>query len=119
MTAGGQAAIALGLAEPPDPLAPGPFRLADATALQRLLERAGLTIEAVEDVAVTWRSASLDDWWEAITDLSPNLAALLGQLAPADAAALRAAAVELLSDFVTPDGSVAAPGVARAVLARR
>jgi NAD(P)-dependent dehydrogenase (short-subunit alcohol dehydrogenase family) len=59
--------------EPPDPHAPGPFRLSDPDELRRLLTEAGLRVEVLEDVPLLWRADSLDTWWEAVTDLSRML----------------------------------------------
>ena len=50
MTASGRAALELGLTEPPDPEAPGPFRLSGEGALEAVLSGAGLSVQALEDV---------------------------------------------------------------------
>ena len=117
MTATTRAALELGLMERPDPLAPGPFRLADAGELQRLVEGAGLLVEAIEDVAVDWRIGSLDEWWETVRDMSPTLGALLDARTPAEVATLRAGAESRLAAYVAADGTLAVPGLARALLA--
>jgi SAM-dependent methyltransferase len=117
MTATGRSALELGLAERPEPGAPGPFRLADTDELRGLLEAAGLRLEALEDVPVCWRTESLAEWWDAVRDTSPTLEALLADLTPEQAGALREAAEQRLQRHVAQDGSLAVPGVARAVLA--
>lgn len=119
MTAAGRSALELGLLEPPDPQAPGPFRLADPHELQRLVTAAGLRVERLEDVALTWHASSLDEWWESSLDLSRMLAALVERVQPAEAAAVRAGAEERLSGYVTDDGALAVPALARALLATR
>jgi SAM-dependent methyltransferase len=119
MTAPGRAALELGLAERPDPAAPGPFRLADPEEVRRLVAAAGLTVERLEDVEVRWRAASLEEWWESSRDLSRMLATLLERLSAAEAAALREAAERRLAPSVAADGSVEVPGLARALLALR
>ena len=118
MTAPGRAALELGYTEPPDPDAPGPFRLADPDRLRAVIAGGGLRLEVIEDVPVTWVVDSLDEWWEATCDTSRMLTILLSRLTTDEAVSLRQGAERHLSEFVLPDGSVAAPGVARVVLAR-
>jgi len=77
MTAPGRAALELGLTDPPDLEAPGPFRLADPVQLRSVVESGGLEIQVVEDVPVTWEAASLDEWWDVVRDTSRMLTLLL------------------------------------------
>lgn len=116
-TAAGRTALALGLMERPDPDAPGPFRLADAERLRTLVAGAGLALAAEEEVPVEWRYPSLEGWWDASLDLSRSLRLLLEGVTAEQQAAIRAGALERLRRYVQADGSLAAPGVARAVLA--
>ncbi|MSO95799.1 MAG: methyltransferase domain-containing protein [Thermoleophilia bacterium] len=118
LTATGRAAVELGHMVPPDPEAPGPFRLSDPERLRAVIASGGLAIEAVEDVAVLYVADSLDEWWEATRDTSRMLAMLTERLAPDEIALLRERSKHNLAEFVQEDGSVAAPGVARVVLAR-
>lgn len=113
----GVAAVELGLAEPPPSDAPGPFRFADTARLVSLLERAGLHVEDVEDVPVTWSAPSVDVWWEVTRDTSRMLSLVLARVEGDDAARLRRAAETRLAPHVGTDGSVEAPGLARVVLA--
>jgi SAM-dependent methyltransferase len=119
LTVTGRAALRLGLAERPDPEAPGPFRLAAPGRLRSLLEGAGLEVHVEEEVSVTWRAGSLDEWWDVALDTSRSLAVLVTQLSSADVARVRAGAEERLAPFVDDEGAVAVPGVARVVLAVR
>jgi SAM-dependent methyltransferase len=119
ITAGGRAALELGLIDRPDEDAPGPFRLADASRLRSLVERAGLVVETVEDVPVTWRAASLGEWWDASLDMSRMLALLRDRIDAAQLEALRAGATARLGVHVRPDGSLVVPGLARAALVVR
>jgi SAM-dependent methyltransferase len=118
MTAPGKAAMELGHMEQPDRDAPGPFRLSDPERLRAVVTSGGLTIEAIEDVPVEWVAASLDEWWETTRDTSRMLTLLTERLSPEEIAELRVRAEHHLAEFVRADGSVAAPGVARVVLAR-
>ncbi len=119
MTAAGRSAVELGLSERPDPKAPGPFRLADPDELRRLVTEAGLRVETLEEVRVTWRAASLDEWWRNVRDLSRMLATLLERVTPDEGKAVRAGAERRLARYLAADGSLEVPGLARALLAIR
>jgi SAM-dependent methyltransferase len=119
MTASGRAALELGLMERPDPDAPGPFRLSPDGTLVSLLEGAGLGVAEVEDLPLTWRAPSLDDWWTITKDMSRMLALLLERLTPEEADAVRAGAERRLERYVEPGGELAVPGLARVALAVR
>lgn len=119
MTAAGRAALAVGLVDRPPPDAPGPFRFSDPERLPRLLQRAGLAVAGTEEVAITWRAASLDEWWNVTLDTSRMLAAAVESASAAEVDAVRAGAAERLERYVSPDGSVAVPGVARMAIAER
>lgn len=117
ITATGRAAVELGLAEPSDRRAPGPFRLSDPAELRSVVLAGGLEIERVEDVPVTWVAASLDEWWETTRDTSRMLSSLLEELTVDQAATLRSRAEEHLEEYVADDGSLTVPGVARGLVA--
>jgi SAM-dependent methyltransferase len=119
ITAAGRAALALGLVDRPAPDAPGPFRLADPERLTRLLEDAGMEVAAVEEVEITWRASSLDEWWEVTLDTSRTLSQATASATAAQVEAIRAGAAERLARYVAADGSLAVPGVARVALAVR
>ena len=119
MTASGRAAVELGLVDPPDRDAPGPFRLAGDGLLRDALERAALRVELVEDVPMTWEAQSLDDWWDISRDMSRMLALLAERLTPDELTAVRGRAEELLAGYVRPDGTLTVPSLARVALATR
>jgi SAM-dependent methyltransferase len=119
MTVPGRSALELGLVERPDPDAPGPFRLAREGALEDLLAGAGLRVETVEDVSVTWRASSLSAWWEIVRDTSRSLALILESATADDAKAIRTGAERRLERYVQPDGSLEVPGRTHVALARR
>ncbi len=119
MTAAGRSAVELGLMERPDPGAPGPFRLADPDELRRLVTEAGLRVEALEDVRILWRAASVDEWWQTVRDLSQMLTTLLERATAAEGQAIFDGAERRLADYVAEDGSLEVPGLARAMLATR
>jgi SAM-dependent methyltransferase len=92
MTAAGRAALELGLTEPPDPSAPGPFRLSDREQLGDVILAGGLEIERLEEVPVTWVATSLDEWWETTRDTSRALSLLVGAISEDQARSVRAGA---------------------------
>jgi SAM-dependent methyltransferase len=114
----GRVLLQHGLVERPDPDAPGPFRLADPERLRRLVADAGLELQAAEDVALTWRYDSFDEYWEVSSDLSRTLAAALEVLDDEGAAAVRSDVRSALARYESERG-VAIPGLSRAALARR
>ena len=100
-----------GVAPPVDDSLPGMFALADATALAELLGAAGFVEPVVEEVAVSWSSASLDERWEEMVETSVSLPAALKELSPADHFKLREAVDDALAPYVAADGSVELPGL--------
>lgn len=115
----GRAATRLGFAEPSALDAPGPFRLSAPGRLDEVLRQGGFATAHEEEVDVTWRAASLDEWWEISLDTSRTLSELARRLDATDVERLRDAAHESLEAFVAEDGTLAVPGAARVALAVR
>ena len=113
----GRALLELGLIERPDPDAPGPFRLGDADRVLALVRDAGFAEPTVEDVPVTWRHDSLDDYWEVTADLSFLVTTALGTLDADTLAEVRRRVGETLAPYADRDGRLAIPGLCRNVLA--
>jgi SAM-dependent methyltransferase len=119
ISAAGRAASTLGLVEPLEPDAPGPFRLADEARLRELITGAGLELDALEDVPVTWRATSVGEWWDATRDMSRMLAMLVARLSDEQVDAVRDHAQEQLARYAGVGGELAVPGLARVALARK
>ena len=100
------------------PERPGPFRLSAPGAVESVLRGGGLEVEVVEDLPLTWRAASLDEWWETVVDTSRMLPDVLAPVGPDDAAEIRDGAERRLADHVGADG-VARGAEPRAGGARR
>ncbi len=113
------AARGLGLIEAVAEDEPGPFRLADPDRLRSVISAAGLEIDTLEGVAVDWRAASLDEWWETVSDTSPTMGDLRGRLTPDELSRVRARAEADLGAFIDADGVVDVPGLVWVVRARR
>jgi ubiquinone/menaquinone biosynthesis C-methylase UbiE len=103
----------------PPPGVPGPFSLDDAEELARLLDDAGLTDVAVEEVPVPMRVDSFEEWWARTSALAGPLAAILSSLPEEAALTLRARAREAASPYETSSGGLEFPGVTLLATARR
>ena len=114
----GRTMVELGVVEPPEGDAPGPFRLADADRVRGLLADAGFADPEVDDVPITMRYASFDEFWDVTRDLAMSLRDALGRLPPERAAELRSTVERALDPFVSPAG-VALPGLARVFSTRK
>ena len=115
----GKVAIDLGFAEPPEPDSPGPFRLGDPARVRALVEDAGFASPRIEDVPLTWRYASFEEYWDTSRDLSFSLGTTLLTLGPSDIARLDAAAREALRPYAHEGGALVFPGLTRNVSARK
>jgi SAM-dependent methyltransferase len=111
------AAAELGLGEPLAPDQPGAFALAAPGLVEDLLEDAGFDDPVVEPIDLTFRSRSLDTWWETVRAMSSTIRPLLDGLSPADHYNLRDAAEARWAPYVGPDGTVAIPGRALGAVA--
>ena len=115
----GRVAVELGFAEPPEPDAPGPFRLGDIAQVRALVEAAVFASFEIEDVALTWRYASFDEYWVTSRDLSFTLTTMLLTLDESDTERLRELTQQALASYTGADGSITIPGLTRNVLARK
>jgi len=82
---------------PPDPAAPGVFRLAAPGELERVLNAAGFSRVAVEARPITLTYSSLDEYWEVQTALAAPLRAALASLSEDKTAQLKARLFESLA----------------------
>jgi SAM-dependent methyltransferase len=86
-------------AAPPDPKAPGIFRLAPPGELQSILKGAGFTTVEVEARAFVWDYASPQEYWESLTEIAAPLKAAVATLGEADVAKLKAAVFEGVAKY--------------------
>jgi SAM-dependent methyltransferase len=106
----GRALVELGLAEPPDPEAPGMFALAPAPRLQDLLESAGFLDVEVADVAIERPSGDLGAYIAETLELSAVFTAVWEELGDADRDRVTAKLAELAEPFRQEDGTLLFPG---------
>jgi SAM-dependent methyltransferase len=85
---------------PPDPQAPGPFRLAPPGELERVLRAAGFSAVAIESRPVVLTYASLPEYWQIMTDLAAPLRAALTALAQPDLERLKQRTFEALGPYM-------------------
>ena len=97
----------------------GPFRLGDPARVRALVEDAGFASPRIEDVPLTWRYASFEEYWDTSRDLSFSLGTTLLTLGPSDIARLDAAAREALRPYAHEGGALVFPGLTRNVSARK
>ena len=102
---------AMGALTPPAPDAPDMFAFRDPQRIVGLLEETGFEDIVVEQVAIVYRYASLDDWWDTMLDLSVTLGRAVGALTPAQRDDLRDALDARLAQYVAGDDTVALPGL--------
>ena len=114
----GRVLVGHGLVPPPEPDAPGPFRLGDRDRVRALVDGAGLELVVHEDVPVTFRHESFDDFWESTQDVSR---ALQTAIESADSEVVEAVRAELAGQLAAfeDEGSLVLSGVTQVVLARR
>jgi enediyne biosynthesis protein CalE5 len=82
---------------PPDPTAPGVFRLAPPGELERVLKAGGFSNVAVEARPILMTYASLDEYWRIQTDLAAPLRSALAALSADKVAELKAKLFEALA----------------------
>ncbi len=113
----GQTMVALGHAEPPDPDAPGMFRLGAPGALRDVLESAGFVEVEVATVALERRYAAIGEYVDEAIELSPTISTTYGDLTEDDQQKIVERITALAQPFVADDGSVLLPGSSLVALA--
>lgn len=98
-----------GLAEPPQPGAPGPFALADRQQVRDLLEGAGFDEVWVEPLDLLQRAPSFDYFWETTLDLARSFHDAVLARPESEIAEIRASLAARLEPFTAADGSLEIP----------
>jgi SAM-dependent methyltransferase len=105
-----QAMIELGLAERPDPDAPGMFRLAADGALAELLASAGFTDVKVAPVSLDRRYDAADEFVDETLELSPMMRRALADGSEADRQLVSERILAATQAYTADDGSVLLSG---------
>lgn len=85
---------------PPDPTAPGGFRLAPPGELERVLKAGGFSGITVEARPMTLVYDSLDEYWDIQTDLATPLRSAVASLSPDTLDQLKAKLFEALKPYL-------------------
>ena len=100
----------LGLAEPSDPGAPGPFRWAEPGVIDEQLGGVGFVEDIrVDDLAWTLRYPGFDAWWDTTLDMSTRTRDALAQADEATADRLRERLRAAAQPFTAADGALEMP----------
>jgi ubiquinone/menaquinone biosynthesis C-methylase UbiE len=95
---------------PPEAGAPGILALADKVRLGRLFAEAGFSEPQIDEIAITYRFADTDDYWQFLTDVAGAIAMVLGRLDEEERGRVREQIEERVTPFESSDG-IALPGV--------
>jgi ubiquinone/menaquinone biosynthesis C-methylase UbiE len=94
----------------PEAGAPGILALADTARLRGLVAEAGFSQPQIEEIALTWRFADTDDYWEFLTGAAGAIAMVLGRLDEDERGRVREQVFERVTSFEDA-GGITLPGV--------
>lgn len=103
---------------PPDPAAPGIFRLAKQGDLAWLFRDAGLTEVTDQEFPGTWSYASADEYYASLMEIGAPVQNLVAKLADAQKQEVRRLIIQAASQFKCDD-RITFPFTARIVTARK
>ena len=106
----GRVLVERGVAQPPDPDAPGMFALAAPGRLEGMLQDAGFVDVQVEGIELPRVYESVDGFVEATLDLSSQFAEVFTALSDDERAAVLREIGVLAEPFTAADGSITLPG---------
>jgi ubiquinone/menaquinone biosynthesis C-methylase UbiE len=104
-----QAMAELEVAEPPDPSAPGMFRLADPAAVRELLESAGFAEAIVDRVDLSRDNGDVEQYIDTQLDLSSRFAEARAGLSAERWGEVKERIASLAEPYTAGDGSVRLP----------
>jgi ubiquinone/menaquinone biosynthesis C-methylase UbiE len=103
---------------PPDPAAPGIFRLATPGDLAKMLQRAGFVNVAEEEYLAEVRFPSGEEYYESLMDIAAPIQNVFARLSEAQKTEARRRIVDSIGQFRGTDG-IALPIAVRMVAARK
>jgi ubiquinone/menaquinone biosynthesis C-methylase UbiE len=108
-TAAVEPLVRAGRLPPPDPDAPGVFRLADPTVIADLFRRAGFADPRIEEVGVTFSVRDAEEYVDLVADTAGPIGLTVQALDADERTALVVAAADGLAPY-TGDGGLEIPG---------
>jgi SAM-dependent methyltransferase len=105
----GRELVAHGLAEPPDPSAPGQYAWARPGLIGELLDAAGFGEHHVEALDFTFDYRSAADWWRTVLSCSNRLATAVAKADDEVVDAIAERLDEAAEAFRAPDGTLRVP----------
>lgn len=103
---------------PPDPAAPGIFRLATPGDLAGILQQAGLTDVAEQEFPAEWSYASGDEYFTRLMDVAAPIQTLWARLSPEQAQEAKRRLLQAIDQFQRGD-QIVLPAAVRMVAARK
>jgi ubiquinone/menaquinone biosynthesis C-methylase UbiE len=103
---------------PPDPSAPGIFRLAKAGDLAGMLQQAGLTDVTDQEFPAEWSYASAEEYYTSLMEIAAPVQNLMAKLSPDQMDKVRRLILESAARY-RRDGRITFPIVVRIVAARK
>ena len=103
---------------PPDPTAPGIFRLAQPGDLAGMLRQVGLTDSAEQEFFAEWSYASADEYYRALLEIAAPIQTLMARLTEAQTAEVKRLVYHAVHQFQRGD-RITFPFAVRIVAARK
>jgi len=103
---------------PPDPAAPGIFRLAKPGDLAGLLQQAGLTDMTDQEFLAEWSYTSAEEYYTSLTDIAAPIQNLMAKLTPDQLQDVKHRIIQAAEQFQR-DGRIVFPLAVRMVAARK
>lgn len=103
---------------PPDPTAPGIFRLAKPGDLSGMVERAGFSDVSESEFAAEWAYASADEYYESLLDIAAPVQTLMAKLSDEQRETVKRLMLDAANRYQR-NGRLVFPFVVRLVTARK
>ncbi|HEY6408022.1 MAG TPA: methyltransferase domain-containing protein [Ktedonobacteraceae bacterium] len=104
---------------PPAPGTPGPFSLADSSALTHTFVQAGFSDVQSEPMTILWEFATAEDYTRFHQAIAAPVKAMIAHLSPEHQSQIWQEITEAARHYETSDGSVQVPGELICVVGRR
>ena len=106
----GEVLVEHGLAEPPNPQDPGPFKMSDPDVIRTMLADAGFAGLRLDAIDIARRAPDFDSWWATHLDLSVATRTAFARADEEQTLAIEAEIARRFAPYTAADGSLAVPG---------